>query len=268
MTNFIAIKVHYDSRSRLPAHLKYTDEPSQEEYDHFVELHDEQGIGGKGFHECLNFRLVEGEPVRIYIPPTCHPAQSKAGDEFVIFSFTYQGDQELPSHIVGVHAGARIVCNEFHGIERADVTQHPDPWKLCYHAEAAAELTTYFNAPVAYDFRDGRHTPSYAAWGNKLRYLDHTHARNIIDDALRQARRIDVAGSPEKESVVERQISVLEKIRLRYFGPPPAGGPRTPPVPRPPSARSGQPDREIGERGERWVYEEELKKARTAKPAV
>jgi hypothetical protein len=260
MTHFIAIKMHYDSRPRLPAHLKYTDQPSEQEYTHFLKLYREQGVGGNGFHECMNFRLVEGEPVRIYLPPTCHPSQGNANDDFVIFSFTYQGDQELASHIVGVHAGARIVCNELHGIERADVTQHPELEKLCYHAEAPAELTTYFNAPVAYDFREGRHTPKYVAWGNKLRYLDHTHARNIIDDALRQARQVRTAGLPEVASMVERQISVLETIRLRYCGAAAPRGHQPMSGSGEPFAVAGLPDREIGERGERYVYEMELRR--------
>lgn len=85
MPTFAAIKIHYDHRASLAAHLKYSTLPSLDEYNEYLALFREQGIGGNGFHECLNFSIPESEPVRFYLPPTSMPAKSKIGDDFVFF---------------------------------------------------------------------------------------------------------------------------------------------------------------------------------------
>lgn len=269
MATFMAIKINYDNRPRLPAHLKYTDQPTREEYEHFLRLFEEKNTGGNGFHESLNFRIIEGEPLRVYIPPSCRPSKDNEKDEFLIFSFTYSTDPHLPFHIVGVHGGARFLCNEDNGIERADVIHYAETNKLCYHVEAPADLSTYFYAPVPYDWRSDRHTPVYKKkWGNGRRYLNGEQfeeepefAANIIEDALTQARALlqEPAGIPE--FLVDRQIQVLKRIQQRYFGNTPPEGRAEPRNPRPAPNFAGLPDREIGELGERYVYERELKRA-------
>ena len=103
MPHFIAIKIHFDHRNDLPPHLKYSRPATAAEHQEFLE-----GIGGNGFHECLNFRIPKQGSVRTYLPPTCIPAKDKLNDEFVIFSFTYQQDPDMPPSIVGVHGRARI----------------------------------------------------------------------------------------------------------------------------------------------------------------
>ena len=58
MTKYIAIKIHYDHRTRLPQHLKYSLAATPEEYQEYLDLY-EDGVGGQGFYECLNFHNPE-----------------------------------------------------------------------------------------------------------------------------------------------------------------------------------------------------------------
>jgi hypothetical protein len=43
----------------------------------------------------------------MYLPPTCIPGENMINDKVLIFSFTYGGDQEMPSRIIGVHGEAQ-----------------------------------------------------------------------------------------------------------------------------------------------------------------
>ena len=54
---FMAIKIHYDHRAVLPHYLKYSKLPSAVEYDEYLDLYNKEGIGGEGFHECLNYQI-------------------------------------------------------------------------------------------------------------------------------------------------------------------------------------------------------------------
>jgi hypothetical protein len=65
MIRFMAIKVHYDHRSSLPTELKYSKAVTKGEHDEYLRLYKE-GIGGEGFHECLNYFIPENGPVRMY----------------------------------------------------------------------------------------------------------------------------------------------------------------------------------------------------------
>ncbi len=251
MTQFIAIKIHYDHRSSLPAELKYSKPVTGREHEEYLDLF-EQGIGGEGFHECLNYFIPENGPVRMYLPPTCVPGANSISDEFVIFSFTYVGDQEMPSRIVGVHGGAQILNrNGLPRIERNEVD-------LVYHVEAPSELVTLFPSPLQYNSPDGRYTPSYRLWGYGLRYIDKSHAANIVFDQLDVARNelIDLADE-SKRIVVEREVLILENIAARYFGS--VGNARA----REDGHRAnagpvGIPDKELGELGEKHIYDREL----------
>ena len=152
MARFVAIKIHYDHRKDLAAHLKYTQIASREEYDKYLELY-KQGVGGEGFHECLNFRIPEEDPVRFYLPPRYVPRPRAAcpDEDYLIFSFTYKTDPELPSHVVGVHARARIVSSE--GIRRSTPERIDEVTPLVYHAESPSEDVSLFVPPLAYDLR-------------------------------------------------------------------------------------------------------------------
>ncbi|BEV72623.1 hypothetical protein THUN1379_21050 [Paludibacterium sp. THUN1379] len=257
MPTFAAIKIHYDHRAALAPHLKYSVVPSQREYDDYLELFREEGIGGNGFHECLNFAVTESDPLRFYLPPTSIPSVARQDDEFVFFSFTYKGDQELPSHIVGVHAGARLVNRE--GQERGIPFEIESVEPLMFHAEAASELVTLLTPPLAYEVQDGIYTPAYNGWGNGLRYINETHATNIVRNALRQASIALEAAGESQRVVLERQINVLRCIGTRYNldifdqGEPVQFG----------KTKDGFPDIEIGQRGERFVYERELEYIRS-----
>jgi hypothetical protein len=97
VTRFMAIKINYDRRASLPAGLKYSRLATTQENNEYLKLYQGKGIGGDGFHECLNFFISDNKPVRIYFPPTCRPDKKTIGDEFVIFSFTYASDPERPN---------------------------------------------------------------------------------------------------------------------------------------------------------------------------
>lgn len=271
MATVMAMKINYDNRPRLPDHLKYTTQPTADEYKRFIENFEENNTGGNGFHECMNFQNLENQPMRIYIPPTCRPSREKENNEFIIFSFTYASDPEKPSRIIGVHAGAHMVCNEDRGIARTSVDYFGEQQPfgtLCYHAEAPSELSTYFYSPIEYDFRAGRHTRAYTVWGNGRRYLngkgfehDPSYALNIIGDALEQTRQLSKNPGSTPPFLIQRQIDVLERIRRRYFPDASSGQESVPPPPTGGGFNvAGLPDRKIGEMGERLVYEKERQK--------
>jgi len=77
-------------------------------------------LAAKDFMKCINFRIRDDEqPVYVYLTPTSLPGQRQPLDEeFVIFSVTYNSDVVLSSHIIGVHAGTRILSLDQHGIRR------------------------------------------------------------------------------------------------------------------------------------------------------
>ncbi|MGF6808390.1 hypothetical protein OKW30_003516 [Paraburkholderia sp. Clong3] len=253
MPNFAAIKIHYDHRSYLAPHLKYSVVPGEDEYAEYFRLYHEEGVGGNGFHECVNFAVGESDTVRFYLPPTCVPGVSRRGDEFVFFSFTYKGDQELSAHVVGVHAGARIVSAQ--GQARGKPVQIDGVEPLVFHAEAPADLVTLITPPLAYDMRDGVYTPVLRSWGYGRRYIGEDHAANIIREAMNQAvGALRSAGESEK-AVLQRQLDVLRRISDRYgLG----VGEDKPKRTRGAAGGGGMPDTEIGYRGERFVYEREL----------
>ena len=158
MIRFMAIKVHYDHRSSLPTELKYSKAVTKREHDEYLKLYKE-GIGGEGFHECLNYFIPENGPVRMYLPPTCIPSENTINDEFVVFSFTYGGDQEMPSRVIGVHGEAHLLNRD--GLLRPE----PNEVDLFYYVEADADFVTLFPSPLQYNPRDGRYTPPYQRWG-------------------------------------------------------------------------------------------------------
>ncbi|MFG7103516.1 protein NO VEIN domain-containing protein [Burkholderia pseudomallei] len=253
MPTFAAIKIHYDHRSSLAPHLKYSIVPGKDEYAEYSRLYHEDGVGGNGFHECVNFAVGESDTVQFYLPPTCIPGTSRQDDEFVFFSFTYKGDQELSAHVVGVHAGACIVNGQ--GEVRRKPAQIDGIEPLVYHAEAPADLVTLITPTLAYDVRDGVYTPVYQSWGYGRRYIDENHAANIIRDAVKQAARaLDAAGESERVAL-QRQIEVLRRISDRYgLGVGKNKRKKTSGM----VGSAGMPDTEIGYRGERFVYEREL----------
>jgi hypothetical protein len=256
MTLFMAMKIHYDHRQRLPAHLKYSDIPRDTEYQGYLDLFRDEGIGGEGFHECLNFNKAE-DPVRIYLPPGYRPMASRLTEEFVIFSFTYQRDRELPSRIVGVHAGVRILPVE--GIWRKDIHQIQGADPLDYQAEAPAELTTLLNPALRYNPQEGIYTPAYPRWGNGLRFITEENARRIVNDALGLAIESLPSLATSEVSTTEAEIEVLDSINDRYFD----SDNEDQNTPR--RARSSPPpfpDKELGFLGEQAVYNNELEYAR------
>lgn len=210
MTTFMAMKVHYDHRARLPMHLKYSLPPTPAEYDEYLSLYQEEGIGGKGFHECLNFSIPEEGAVRIYLPPTSRPNRKHLNEDIVIFSFTYKSDRDMSAHIIGVHAGVRLLNNDNSDIKRTETIGELKP--LFFNAEAPAEYVTLFNPPVAYDFREGLYTPKYKSWGYGLRYITEGHAQNIVDASLQKAEYQLPRSAVPEGLVLQRQISVLLRL--------------------------------------------------------
>lgn len=214
MSNYMALKVHYDHRNDLPAHLKYSRKPTVQEYEKYIDLYS-SGVGGNGFHECLNFSVSMSGDVKIYLPPTCLPSKDKINEDFLIFSFTYASDEECPSCIVGVHARVRFVSRE--GVFRGDVGEVPGQDHFFYFASAPAEYVTLFSNPIPYNCKDGVYTPEYRMWGNGLRYLDEAHARAIIDKAIKECEHVLLTDDAHLKIIHERQLNVLRNIYEYYF---------------------------------------------------
>ncbi len=256
MTKFIAVKINYDHRDLLPRHLKYSTIPTQVQYQEYLDQFQDEGIGGNGFHECLNFKIPESGPVRLYLPPTCLPSSKNTTEDFVIFSFTYKGDKKLPAHIVGVHAGATILSTEAQGILRGEDQRIEGIEPLQYHAEAPADLVTLLTPPLKYENKQGLYTPPYSSWGFGLRYIEQVHAKSIVAASIDSATRALSSATVVEHETIQRQIEVLHRIDNKYSlgaieGKAGKGsGNSNPP--------SSPPDREIGYLGEKHIYEREL----------
>lgn len=259
MTKFVAIKIHYDHRKSLAPYLKYSKAPTPEEYMEYLDLFHEEGIGGAGFHECLNFSASRNTPTKIYLPPTCIPSDKYLDEEIVFFSFTYKYDKEMPSSIIGVHAAARLVTNGKDSISRNDIEKIEGAEQFHYHAEAPSEFTTLITPTIKYDFKDGIYTPEYSSWGYGLRYITEEHAANIIDAALSGAIKRLSASTVSESIILEREISVLEAIQRRYALP---SSQINSQQKKTDTSNSGwnniPPDKEIGFLGEAFIYEQEV----------
>lgn len=261
MPKFMAIKVHYDHRKSLPSYLKYSVLPTREEYEEYLDLFNKSGIGGEGFHECLNFRIREGEDVEIYLPPTSLPSASKTDEEFVIFSFTYREDLEMPDHVIGVHACVQF--EDLDGVERDDEDRLKGIHWFMYHATAPEEYVTLFSPPLEYERNAGIYTPKFTRWGYGLRYIGEAHALNIIRDAMTAASVRMEAASTTERLAIERELTVLQTIAGRYFpkflqGGAEEGGEENEGAVHAVGVAPPPPDRELGLAGERLVYEREL----------
>ncbi len=259
MTKFVAIKIHYDHRKSLTPYLKYSKAPTHTEYMEYLDLFHNEGIGGAGFHECMNFTVSEDTPTKIYLPPTCIPSEKYHDEEIVFFSFTYKYDKEIPSSIIGVHAGARLVSNGKDSLARNDIETVEGTEQFHYHAEAPSEFTTLITPTIKYDFKDGIYTPEYVSWGYGLRYITEEHAANIIDAALLGAKKRLPVSSISESIILEREISVLETIQRRYS----LSSSKINLQPEKTNkSNSGWnnviPDKEIGFLGEQFVYEQEV----------
>lgn len=261
MTKFVAIKIHYDHRRSVAQYLKYSKVPTPEEYKEYLDLYYEEGIGGEGFHECLNFSVHDGSSAKIYLPPTCIPSDNYSGEEMVFFSFTYKYDKELPSHIVGVHAAARLKSIGRQAIKRYDIEALEGADQFHYHAEAPSDFTTLITPPIEYDFKDGVYTPKFVSWGYGLRYITKKQAASIVNKALAGANGRLLTSKGTETLVLQREISVLDAIKERYF----PSVVRTKPSARAPSRSvstlGGMPDRDLGYLGEKFVYDAEVEYA-------
>ena len=257
MPIFAAIKVHYDHRKVLRAHLKYSQVPSRQEYDAYLKLFRVDNIGGNGFHECMNFAAGHDDRVRFYLPPTCMPTKKLQDEEFVFFSFTYKGDREMSAHVVGVHAGARLVDRV--GLVRGAPYEIDGVEPLMFHVQAPSDLVTLTVPALPYDAVEGRYTPPYtpprSKWGYGLRYIDASHAANILRDATAQATLALASASASERVVLEHQIDFLHRIGTRYGIS--VDGPRARRVASAAPPNGSLPDTEIGYMGERLVYERE-----------
>ncbi|KEY57142.1 protein NO VEIN domain-containing protein [Serratia sp. DD3] len=255
MTKFVAIKIHYDHRKSLMPYLKYSKVPTPEEYQEYLDLFHDEGIGGAGFHECLNFSIREYENTKIYLPPTCIPSSKYTDDEFVFFSFTYKDDKEMPSSIIGIHAATRFKTIGKESILRNDIESIEGAEPFHYCAESPSELTTLITPTIKYDYKDGIFTPKYSRWGYGLRYINEKHATNIITAALEEAKKRLPSASISEEIIIQREIIVLESIQKRYglFSKKTSLN-----IKKSLPNDDSVPDREIGFLGEKIVYEEEV----------
>ncbi|MBU2512144.1 DUF3883 domain-containing protein [bacterium] len=254
---FFAMKIHYDHRNTLPTHLKYSKSATAKEYNEYMYAYENDGIGGAGFHECMNFKFSSSNKLKFYIPPRHFPnLKNVENGNCCIFSITYGDDPQLPWHIVGVHA--RCELYQRNGLKRQDVkTPVGIGWPYEYQAEAYSEYSTLFCSPVSYSIKAGRHTPILSQWGNGLRYLEEEHAKNIVNDAFVNAQALQKNSGKAESIVIERQLEVLQNLHEYYFNS---------------KIKSRQnkrykgsnnlPDKELGDIGEEYVYNQELIQAK------
>ena len=247
MVKFVAIKINYDDRE-LPVESKYAVEVNHDDYKRILERFENEGTGGQGFHECLNFQIGEEFPVRAYLPPTGIPKD--LGEEYVIFSFTYQSDPSVPSAVLGVHAAANLINKD--GVTRPGIRRVSGADEFTYHIEAEPEFVTLFQLPLPYDHRSGRYTPSFKTWGFGLRYMKPSHAANILSDALAKGARDLKIGSESYRLFVERGINVIDRIRTSYGLDKLSSGERGTK-----NGGGGLPDKILGQRGEELIFRRE-----------
>lgn len=250
MAKFIAVKINYDHRDDLASHLKYSKLPSTDEYNDYLDQYEQNGIGGNGFHECLNFNR-RNDLVRFYLPPTCIPAKKNMEEELVIFSITYKEDKNLPSHIVGVHANVSLLTTQKTGIEREKTRSIDGIGSMRYHAACPTEFCTLLAPTLKYDSSEGRHSKVMPKWGYGLRYLEEEHAKNILLDALKEAKFAQLTASTSEYEIINDQIAVIHRISDRYF----PGLVKSEDT----SYKFTPPDKEAGLLGEQLVYDREIK---------
>lgn len=191
---------------------------TNDEHDEILGAFGQNEAPGNGFHECCNFHLPSGDqPVQIYLPPTGVPGNHRwhCGNEFVVFSFTYGGDLNLPNRIVGVHAGVtpNPGGSQHCGLVRTEPAHNHGERPLNYHAVAPKNMVTLFLPPIEYDRMAGIHTPVFQNWGFGLRNLNQEHAAAILQSAL--VTEADYGGR-ELQNAIARQRCVIRDINLTY----------------------------------------------------
>jgi hypothetical protein len=133
---------------------------------------------------------------------------------------------------------------------------------LSYHVEADADFVTLFvPSMLQYNPRDGRYTPPRKIFGYGLHYIEKAHAQNIISDQLRSVEK-ELANDPSesRRAITERELVVLHRIYDRYVnGIVDRGLARENNQPVKENANfTGIPDKELGDLGEKHIYEREL----------
>jgi hypothetical protein len=259
MVKFLAIKINYDDRDLAPE-SKYAVVPLADELERFRQRFENEGRGGYGFHEGLNFQIKEDAPVQAYLPPNGIPQDMD--DEYVIFSSTYQHETLFPSTVLGVHGAANLISK--HGVSRPGMPRIGKD-KLSYHFEADSDFVTLFSSPLPYDPRSAGYVPlGKGPWGNGLRYITPSHAANILSDALAKGAQDLKSGSNSYRAFVQREIKVINRIRTVYGLDEGSSQKRS----KQGSATKkgagfwGLPDKILGEKGEEFVFRREQKWAR------
>ncbi|HIQ07812.1 MAG TPA: hypothetical protein EYH35_05095 [Thiotrichaceae bacterium] len=126
--------------------------------------------------------------------------------------------------------------------------------KIYYdHRNQLPHHLKYSRAPSKreYDFKEGKYTPIYAAWGNGLRYIEESHAINILNEALERTVKLhQIEKNEPKIELLEEEINVITKILTDVLK-------VTPEIGRVilPSYESSTllPDKEIGHLGEEYI---------------
>jgi len=134
-----------------------------------------------------------------------HAGEKTAGRGIRIFSFTQKGDREKSAHVVGVHARARLVDRA--GLVRSAPYEIDGVEPLVFHAQPPSDLMTLTVSALSYDAAEGRCTPPYtlprSKWGYGLRYIDASHAANILRDAAAHATLALASASASERVVLE-----------------------------------------------------------------
>ena len=72
MSKYMAAGIHYDHR-QIPPHDRYSTLVTHTEWQAYLDHFLTHGLGGEGFHKCINFRIRDDDPVDLYLTPTSLP---------------------------------------------------------------------------------------------------------------------------------------------------------------------------------------------------
>ena len=235
----IAVKIHEDARDFLPSYMKYSQQPSSEkEYEEFLNK-GEEGKGGLGFHECMNFKVCQDNSVKFYLPPGYTPSSKVRNEDFVIVWISY-----IPHKILGIQYKAKIIGSEKESFIRDDSSFRYRGTPLTYHGMTCSDYSILFNSPM--ELKDSRHIPQFISWGSGLRYLKERHLKNIVSDRIKLLKKI--RNHYEDNELVKLQ-QMADFLDIDH------------------SDKNGSklsvhiPDKELGDFGEELVYKDQVKKA-------
>lgn len=240
--NVIAVKIHEDTRDYLPSYMKYSQQPlNEKEYETFLNK-GEEGKGGLGFHECMNFKVCQDNSVKFYLPPGYTPSLKNNNGLFIIVWISYS-----PHRILGIQYNSKIFSDDLEHI-RDDSSFKYKETPLVYHGETTAENSILFCSPM--ELKIPRHIHKFQRWGSGLRYLDLRHIKNIVIDRMKLLQK---KLNSFEENELQKLQHLANYLSLDFSKKTERVCPSTIKI----------PDKELGDWGEELVYKDQLKIAKS-----